>query len=132
MDYSETLVKHFRQPVTVTERSGEPYQAAIRVGDPRRGGVIDLQLRIDERGVISGAGFRAYGCGVTIAAASWVCDWLPRRSLDEAATLHDTTVSAALALPPSKLHCAVLATAAVRMAVADYRAKATVHDDAGE
>ncbi len=132
MTYSAVLLRHFHQPVNAGCFGADvPVQASARCGDPRHGGVIMLQLQIDDRGVIGAARFQAYGCGATIAAASWVCDWLRGRLLAEAAALHDSAVSAALDLPAGKLHCAVLATTAVRAALGSHCAYATA-DDVGE
>lgn len=128
MHYSEAVVRHFRNP----RRSGTlpadtPGLGVARVGDAQRGGVVDLQLRVDEHTArIVDARFRAYGCGATIAAASWVCDWLPGHTADEAVRLRDGVIGAALTLPPAKLHCAVLAASAAREAVADYTANRRV------
>lgn len=121
MHYSETLLAHFRQPVRAGSfTAAAPAQASARVGDPRRGGVMLLQLRIGPDGLIEQARFQAHGCGATIAAGSWVCDWLCGRTLAQAQALRDSQISAALGLPAGKLHCAVLASTAVRMAIADY------------
>ncbi len=119
MPYSTTLMEHFRQP----SRAGlVPVGNArvVWVGDPRRGGVIVLQSRLDDPGRIADVRFQAYGCGATIAAASWVSDWLMGRTLEQAAGLNDRLIAAALELPPAKLHCAVLAMAAVRAMIDDY------------
>ncbi len=126
MQYSDTLLAHFRHPAGIGVFPPDlPGVHSARVGDPRHGAVIGLQIRLDEQGRIIDARFRAYGCGATIAAASWVRDWLPGRTVDEACALHDDTVRAALDLPPAKLHCAVLAVAAVRAALDESTEHAT-------
>lgn len=126
MQYSETLLAHFRQPTGVgVFPPGLLGIRSARVGDPRHGAVIGLQIRLDGRQRIVDARFRAYGCGATIAAASWVRDWLPGCTVAEALALHDDTIRAALDLPPAKLHCAVLAVAAVRAALDEFTEHAT-------
>ena len=132
MAYSPALLRHFHQPANAgCFDVNAPVQASALCGDPHHGGLVRLQLQVDSGGVINAARFQAYGCGATIAAASWVCDWLHGRALAEAAALHDSTVSAALELPPNKVHCAVLATAAVRAALGSHHAYA-IADDVGD
>lgn len=121
MRYSDTLVRHFRNPSRVGTLSGDTSGlGTARVGDAQRGGLIDLQIRLDTRCArILDARFKAYGCGATIAAASWVCEWLPGHTPEQVDELRDATISKALTLPPQKVHCAVLAATAARAAVAD-------------
>ena len=45
------------------------------------------------------------------------------RTLDEALAISNRDIADALALPPVRLHCSLLAEDAIRAAVADYRAK---------
>lgn len=118
MVYSDTLLAYFRR----SDRAGvfasdTPDVVGVRVGNPRRGGVIALQVRLDTDGSIEDSRFQAHGCGATIAVAAWLGDWLPGRTLEQAAALHDAQISTALELPPAKLHCAVLAVAAARALV---------------
>ena len=117
MHYSDAVQRHFRQPARGGRfPPGTPGVCGAAVGDPARGGRIVLQLQVDAAGRIRDARFLAYGCGVTLAAASWISDWLPGRSLAEAVVVRDAPIREALDLPAEKLHCAVLAAAAARSA----------------
>ncbi len=130
MRYSDILYQHFRHPCRVGMLPvGTPDRGAARGGEARHGGVIELSIQID--GVthrVLDAGFRAYGCGATIAAASWVCAWLPGHTTAQVSELRDSLISQALTLPPAKLHCAVLAVSAARAALADYQASRLVNE----
>jgi nitrogen fixation NifU-like protein len=81
-----------------------------------------LQIKV-ENGVITDAKFKTYGCGSAIASSSLVTEWVKGKTLDEAATLKNSTIAEHLALPPVKIHCSILAEDAIKAAVEDYRKK---------
>ena len=43
--------------------------------------------------------------------------------IEEADSIRNSEIAEALALPPVKIHCSVLAEDAIKSAVADYKAK---------
>ena len=92
------------------------------VGAPSCGDVMRLQIKV-ENGVITDAKFKTYGCGSAIASSSLVTEWVKGKTLDEAATLKNSTIAEHLALPPVKIHCSILAEDAIKAAVEDYRKK---------
>ena len=73
--------------------------------------------------VIQDARFKAYGCGTTIACASWITEWAIGKTLQQAVQLHNTDIVEALALTPLKIHCAVAAEQALKTALEDYLTK---------
>ena len=93
------------------------------VGAPACGDVMQLQIKVNEAGVIEDARFKTYGCGSAIASSSLVTEWVKGKTLDEAATIKNTQIAEELALPPVKIHCSVLAEDAIKAAVEDYRKK---------
>jgi nitrogen fixation NifU-like protein len=94
------------------------------VGAPACGDVMKLQIKVDPiTGIISDAKFKTYGCGSAIASSSLVTEWVKGKTLDEAATLKNSTIAEHLALPPVKIHCSILAEDAIKAAVEDYRKK---------
>ena len=113
MDYCEQVRTHFRHPRhTGTFSADEPGVTTAQVGKPLQGGVIRLQIKIDQDR-ISAVRQQVYGSGYLIAAASWLADWLHTRRLADAATFDKQLLEDALQLPPTKLHCAVLAEQAL-------------------
>ncbi len=93
------------------------------MGNPYHGDVIKLQIQVDPQGLIVATRFKAYGGAGTIAAGSWVAEWLEGQPLTAAGALSNHAIAAALALPPERIHCAVLAEAALQAALADYVSK---------
>lgn len=117
----EVLVRFGELPHAGSFDSGDPRVGTGLVGTVAQGAVIRLQIRVDGRGNIEAACFKAYGCPSTIAAASLACDWLKGRTVDQAMTIQNAEIAEALDLHPTKIHRAVLAEHAVKAAVQDYR-----------
>ncbi|HLU15894.1 MAG TPA: iron-sulfur cluster assembly scaffold protein [Burkholderiaceae bacterium] len=119
--YGPVVQEHFHRPRNVGFfDEAQADVATAEVGSRQEGGVIRLQLRVDGSGIIKDSCFKAYGCGATIAAASWVSEWVKGKSLPQARSLTSTELVQALALPPVKTHCALLAEDAVKAAVDHY------------
>lgn len=69
------------------------------------GDVMKLQIRVDEKGIISDVKFKTFGCGSAIASSSYMTERVKGLSLDEAGKIKNTEIAKELALPPVKLHC---------------------------
>ena len=93
---------------------------------PRQGSchdTIELYAYVRD-GVISDIRFMTDACLHTVACASALTTLLKGRELNEVVGLSPEEVAAELGgLDPAHFHCAELAVATWRMAVADYRAK---------
>jgi nitrogen fixation NifU-like protein len=123
MSYSPQLIDHYENPRNVGNFSKDDIDVGTgMVGAPSCGDVMRLQIKV-ENGVITDAKFKTYGCGSAIAASSLVTEWVKGKTLDEAATLKNSTIAEHLALPPVKIHCSILAEDAIKAAVEDYRKK---------
>jgi len=99
---------------------GQVWLAPQRADD---GDVMKLQIKVGDDGIITDARFKTYGCGSAIASSSLVTEWVKGKTLDEAATIRNTTIAQELALPPVKIHCSILAEDAIKAAIEDYRKK---------
>ena len=129
MAYSDKVVDHYQHPRNVGS-FGTSSEVAKRsdvgvgiVGAPECGDVMQLQIKVNEQGVIEDAKFKCFGCGSAIASSSLATEWLKGRSLDDAMGIKNTQIVEELSLPPVKIHCSVLAEDSIRAAVADYRKK---------
>ena len=81
---------------------------------PGRGPYVALYLRLTGD-VISEARFQTHGCGVSIACGSMLTEMITSRAAGECLELTPEDLSAALdGVPGTKLHCPVLAIAALR------------------
>jgi nitrogen fixation NifU-like protein len=82
-----------------------------------------IYLKIDSD-IITDAKFNTFGCGAAIASSSMATELLKGLSIDEARRLTNLAVAEALdGLPPSKMHCSVLAEEAIKAALDDYESK---------
>ena len=121
MIYSEKVMDHFMNPRNVGEienPSGVGY-----VGNPKCGDIMQMFIKV-ENDIIVDAKFKTFGCGAAIASSSMATELIIGKSIDEAMALSNKAVVDALdGLPPTKVHCSVLAEDAIERAVFDYRKK---------
>ena len=125
MAYSEQVLEHFENPRNVGSfDKRDEFVGTGLVGAPRLGEVMKLQIRVNaQSGLIEDARFRTHGCGAAIASTSWATVWLKGKTLVQAMDIRNAQIAQELALPPVKMHCAILAEDAVKAAVRDYKAK---------
>ncbi|AAU90594.1 MULTISPECIES: Fe-S cluster assembly scaffold IscU [Methylococcus] len=133
MAYSDKVIDHYENPRNVGsfDKDEDGVGTGV-VGAPACGDVMKLQIKINEEGVIEDAKFKTYGCGSAIASSSLVTEWVKGKTVDEALAIKNSDIAEALALPPVKIHCSVLAEDAIKAAVSDYKAKLGVADDGYE
>ena len=124
MAYSDKVLEHYERPRNVGSLdSGSDDVGTGLVGAPECGDVMKLQIKVDDKGVISDAKFKTFGCGSAIAASSLATDWVRGKSINEAEELSNVDIVEELSLPPVKIHCSVLAEDAIKAAISDYKSK---------
>ena len=122
MAYSAKVLDHYENPRNAGSFSKDEENIGTGlVGAPACGDLMKLQIKVDSNGIIIDARFKTYGCGSAIASSSLVTEWVKGKTLDEAATLKNSTIAEHLSLPPVKIHCSILAEDAIKAAVDDYR-----------
>ena len=122
--YSDEALDHFENPrnVGAFDRPDQGIGTAL-VGARIHRDLLKLQIRVNNQDVIIDTRFRAYGSGLIIAVGSLITEWLKGKALDTARALTSQRIAEMLALPPLKIHCAVLAESAVKVAISDYTNK---------
>ncbi len=124
MAYSDKVLDHYENPRNVGSFDKKATNVGSgMVGAPACGDVMQLQIKVDDNGIIEDAKFKTYGCGSAIASSSLVTEWVKGKSLDEAQAIKNSDIAEELELPPVKIHCSILAEDAIKAAVADYKAK---------
>jgi nitrogen fixation NifU-like protein len=130
MAYSEKVIDHYENPRNVGTLDKEDTDVGTGiVGQPSCGDVMKLQIKVSDDGIIEDAKFKTYGCGSAIASSSLVTEWVKGKTVAEALSIKNSEIAEALALPPVKLHCSVLAEDAIKAAITDYQAKQGVADE---
>ena len=124
MAYSEKVIDHYENPRNVGSFDKEdPSVGTGMVGAPACGDVMNLQIKVNQKGIIEEAKFKTYGCGSAIASSSLVTEWVKGKSVEDAAKIRNTEIASELSLPPVKIHCSILAEDAIKAAVEDYKKK---------
>ncbi|RZN58252.1 Fe-S cluster assembly scaffold IscU [Avibacterium paragallinarum] len=124
MAYSEKVIDHYENPRNVGSfDKKDPTVGSGMVGVPACGDVMQLQIKVNDDGIIEDAKFKTYGCGSAIASSSLITEWVKGKSLDEAQAIKNSQIAEELELPPVKVHCSILAEDAIKAAIADYKAK---------
>ena len=122
--YSDKVLDHYENPRNVGKMDRKDDNVGTgMVGAPACGDVMQLQILVDEIGVIQDAKFKTYGCGSAIASSSLLTEWVKGKTLEEAGNIRNTDIANELALPPVKIHCSVLAEDAIKAAIKDYKEK---------
>ena len=129
MAYSKQLIDHYENPRNVgsLDKTKKNVGTGL-VGAPACGDVMKLQIEVDDKGTITDAKFKTFGCGSAIASSSLVTEWLKGAHIDNAQSIKNTEIATELALPPVKIHCSVLAEDAVKSAIKDYKRKCSCND----
>jgi nitrogen fixation NifU-like protein len=119
--YSEKVMEHFGNPRNVGVI--EDADGVGEVGNPVCGDVMKITIKVaDDR--IEDIKFQTLGCGAAIATSSIVTEMAKGMTLHEAVAITKDQVAEELGgLPPAKMHCSVLATDGLKVAVDDYLVK---------
>jgi nitrogen fixation NifU-like protein len=124
--YSEKVMDHFNNPRNVGVI--EDADGVGEVGNPVCGDVMKITISVDDTEHIDDIKFQTLGCGAAIATSSIVTEMARGMTLQEAVDITKAQVAEELGgLPPAKMHCSVLATDGLKVAVDDYLVK---HDRA--
>lgn len=135
MAYSDKVIDHYNNPRNVgsfgasKEVAGRKDVGVGIVGAPECGDVMQLQIKVNDKGVIEDAKFKCFGCGSAIASSSLATEWIKGKKVDDALAIRNTQIVEELSLPPVKIHCSVLAEDSIRTAIADWKKKNGVAEE---
>ena len=116
------LMDHFTHPRNMGEM--EDPDGVGEAQNPACGDTMRLFIKVAGNR-ISDAKFLTFGCSVAIASSSITTEMIKGKTIEEVLAISDEMVARALGgLPPTKIHCSVLAEKALANAISDYRKKA--------
>jgi nitrogen fixation protein NifU and related proteins len=119
--YSEIVMEHFKNPRNVGEIPDA--DGVGEVGNPACGDIMAFYIKVRDN-VLEDVKFKTFGCGAAIAVSSMVSEMAKGKTLEEAMTISNKSVIAALdGLPQKKHHCSNLGADALHRAIEDYWAK---------
>lgn len=124
--YNKEIIKHFKNPhnqgiIKNADGVGE-------TGNPTCGDIMKLYIKVNPKtSKIDDIKFETLGCGVAIATTSVLTDLAKGKTIKDALRITKDDIINALngkdTIPVSKFHCSVLATVALKKAIADYKDK---------
>jgi nitrogen fixation NifU-like protein len=119
--YNQIVMEHFTHPRNRGEM--EDPDGIGEAQNPACGDTMRLFIKV-EADRITDAKFLTFGCGAAIASSSITTEMVKGKTIVEALTISNQVVAEALGgLPPTKIHCSVLAEQAIKAAVLDYQKK---------
>jgi nitrogen fixation NifU-like protein len=122
MLYSDKVMDHFNNPRNVGVI--EDADGVGEVGNPVCGDVMKITIKLDDAERIDDIKFQTLGCGAAIATSSIVTEMAKGMTLQDAVAISKQQVADELGgLPPAKMHCSVLATDGLKLAVDDFLVK---------
>lgn len=117
--YNPIVMDHFNHPRNMGEM--ENPDGVGEAQNPVCGDTMRLSIKV-ESDRIMGVRFLTFGCGAAIASSSLATEMIRGKTIEEALQISDEDIVKALGgLPPSKIHCSILAEMAIRAAIIDYR-----------
>jgi nitrogen fixation NifU-like protein len=125
VEYSSTLIDHFRNP-----RNAGMMREPDGVGEGEYEQCMDLArfyLRVRD-GRVEEARFQAYGCGPTLAACSAGTEVAAGAALEQLAEIREARIEEAVGgLPAERRHAAAVVARALQAAARDAMTRREVH-----
>jgi len=117
--YSPIVIDHFTRPRNMGEMDNP--DGVGEATNPACGDTMRLFIKVGENRIID-AKFLTFGCAAAIASSSITTEMIRGKTLEEVLAISNRTVAEALGgLPPTKVHCSVLAEDTLNAAVLDYQ-----------
>ena len=119
--YNQVVMERLKHPRNMGEM--ESPDGVGEVQNPACGDTMRLFIKIEKDHIVD-AKFLTFGCGAAIASSSITTEMIKGRTIEEALMISDAVIAEAMGgLPPTKVHCSVLAKQAIHAAVLDHRKK---------
>lgn len=106
--YREVIIEHYKNPGY--RGSLDPHDITFSDENPLCGDQIKIELRVDERGIITEAAFDGHGCAISQASADLLLESIIGKSTEDVKKLTKTDILDLLGieLGPVRLKCALL------------------------
>ena len=94
MAYSKELIDHYENPRNVGSMDKNKKNVGTGlVGAPACGDVMKLQIEVNDKGVITDAKFKTFGCGSAIASSSLITELVKGQHIDKANKIQNTQIA---------------------------------------
>ena len=121
--YNEKVLQHFKKPANMGKI--ENASGIGKVGNIVCGDVMWLYIKVGKnkkgKEVLKDVKWQTFGCVAALATSSIVSNLAKGKTIEEALRLSDEKIVKQLGgLPPTKIHCSILAVDALHEAIYDY------------
>lgn len=130
MSYTEEVMQHFRNPRNQGQIKNA--DAIGQVGNPLCGDIMKIYIKVEQKGdkpsldkdLIEDIKFETLGCAAAIACSSILTDMVKGKTLKYGYEVQKADIVKGLGdLPPIKVHCSVLASDGLKVAIKNYLEK---------
>jgi nitrogen fixation NifU-like protein len=106
--YREVIIEHYKNPGYRGKL--DPHDLSFEDSNPLCGDHIQIDLRVDENGIVSDARFDGHGCAISQASADLLLESIIGKPVDEIKTYNKEHILDLLGieLGPVRLKCALL------------------------
>ncbi|MEN2974490.1 MAG: Fe-S cluster assembly sulfur transfer protein SufU [Candidatus Caldarchaeales archaeon] len=119
--YEDRILDHWKSP----RNFGELQNPDIKVKDwnPLCGDVIEIQLKLNDDGVIEDIRFRGEGCVISQASASILTEYVKGKKIDDVEKMQKEDIIRMLGVPisPARIKCAILSLTTLKLGLSEYR-----------
>lgn len=119
--YREVILDHYKNPGQKGHLEDSNF--AFEDENPLCGDFIHIDIKTDEKGVISDAKFDGHGCAISMASADMLLESLIGKTIDDAKQLNKQDILDLLGieLSPVRLKCALLSLKVTKAAVYELK-----------
>ncbi|MEL7643082.1 MAG: Fe-S cluster assembly sulfur transfer protein SufU [bacterium] len=115
--YREIIIERYKDPQFKKEL--DPHDISFEDENPLCGDQLRVDLRVDETGMITDAGFSGHGCAISQASADLLMESIIGKNIEEVKkmTKQDILDLLGIELGPVRLKCALLSLKVVKAGV---------------
>lgn len=115
--YREAIIEHYKNPSFRGQL--EPHDISFADDNPLCGDHIQIDLRVDQSGVVADARFDGHGCAISQAAADLLVESIVGKPLEQIKALRKQDILDLLGidLGPVRLKCALLSLKVLKAGV---------------
>jgi nitrogen fixation NifU-like protein len=115
--YREVIIEHYKNPAY--RGSLDPHDLSFEDSNPLCGDHIRIDLRVDEKGMITDARFDGHGCAISQASADLLLESIVGKNLEDVKALNKDHILELLGieLGPVRLKCALLSLKVLKAGV---------------